>query len=634
MNTPLLTLKNLSLTFSSKKIFDDVTFTLHEGDKIGLLGLNGHGKSTLLKVVARKQTADITVPPFSYDESKDLSLFYVPQEMEGDLSLSLENYFYYFYPHLWEIKLAMDVVGEGLGNAELTEEQMDKLLHKQEELFSQWNQLGADRIYDQYLNYLSAFGLVDHSVLVQSLSGGEQRKVALSLGLSCPHKVVLWDEPTNHLDVETIKLFEEELQNSKKTLMIISHDRSLLHQVVDRILHIQKGKLKTFQGTYAEYLVHLQEEQHRREKQLDVLANHHRREALWMSRGPKARRTKSKKRIEGFSELNERIATLKAQAHGKVDLNLQNSGRKTKQLIEAKNISLQFGQRVLFSGVNFILNKGDKIALMGQNGVGKSSLLQMILGQQEPSSGEILRASALDVGVFSQKRESLPLTKTPWDLVGEGIDFVMSNTGEKKHVVSYLESFLFTAEEVKRPISTFSGGEKNRLQLAQFMKHSRDLWIFDEPTNDLDLETIGILEEELKNYQGALIVVGHDRSFIENVTDQCWLLHDQVMQKFDGGWEQAEAYLEVVALEKQLQKVKPQMEKEKKNKSKSLVKPEVLEKEISSLEAVIADLEQKLGAVDYKSPSSVQDIKKLQESISFKKKELADLYAKWEELQD
>ena len=525
----LLTLQNLSLHYPHKVIFDDVTFTLNQGDKIGVLGLNGHGKSSLFKVIAGQVTPDKTVPPFIYDKNKDFSFFYVPQELSNLQDWTVENYFFEFHPEMGALKRRLDVVNDQLG---IGDGDFDKLINEQERIYSELTKLGEDKIHSQFISYLKFFGVDNHDRTMSSLSGGEQRKVALSLGLSAPQELILWDEPTNHLDLETIQDFEDELESSRKTFMIISHDRSLLNNVVDRIIHIQLGKLRSFSGTYEAYLQFLIDEQKRREKELDKLTNSQRRETAWIRRGVQARRTKSKKRIEDYGSLNKTIQDLKAQAHKSVSLNLQSSGRKTKVLNSAENLTLKFGDRTLFSGLNFSIAKGDKIALLGRNGVGKSSLLKILLGQLEPTSGKVNRAVGLDVGYFSQKREALNDNETPWKMIGEGIDYVMSNTGEKRHVASYLENFLFSSDEIKRPIHTFSGGEKNRLQLAQFMKHARDIWIFDEPTNDLDLETIGILEEELRNYEGALIIVGHDRSFINNVTDKCWVLHDGKLEFF------------------------------------------------------------------------------------------------------
>lgn len=544
--TTLCTLQNLSLTYPHKVIFKDVTFTLNQGDKIGVLGLNGHGKSSFFKVISGTQTPDPSVPAFIFDKNKDFSCLLIPQELPELSKWNIENYFYEFHPQMGKLKFRLDEINEKLGDADGN---FDKLINEQTKLYEELAKLGEDKLHAQYLSYLKYFGVSDYERNMASLSGGEQRKVALSLGLSAPQEIILWDEPTNHLDLETIQDFEEELQASKKTFMVISHDRSLLNNVVDRIIHIHQGKLRSFAGTYEAYLQFLQEDQKRREKELDKLSNLQKRETAWIRRGAQARRTKSKKRIEDYGSLNATIQDLKALAHKQVNLALQSSGRKTKVLLSAEELGLRFGERTLFSGLNFAIAKGDKIALMGRNGTGKSSMLRILLGELEATSGKVNRAQNLDVGYFSQKREVLKDDETPWQMIGEGIDYVISNTGEKRHVAGYLENFLFSSDEIKRPIHTFSGGEKNRLQLAQFMKHSRDIWIFDEPTNDLDLETIGILEEELKNYEGAVIIVGHDRSFIDNVTDKCWVLHEGSLEMFDGGFSQAEAFLEAIHLE-------------------------------------------------------------------------------------
>src|SRR5690606_28370486 len=277
-------------------------------------------------------------------------------------------------------------------------------------------------------------------------------------------------------------------------------------------------------------------------------------------------------------------------------------------LLAAEDLTLKFGERTLFENLNFSIAKGDKIALLGRNGVGKSSLLKILLGDLEASGGTVTRAQGLDVGYFSQKREALKDDETPWTMIGEGIDYVISNTGDKRHVASYLENFLFSSDEIKRPIQTFSGGEKNRLQLAQFMKHARDIWIFDEPTNDLDLETIGILEEELRNYEGALIIVGHDRSFIDNVTDKCWVLHDGKIESFEAGFSQAELFLEAIRLEEEMKKKAPS-EKNTPSPKAETTSPKMtnkernrydqLTKDIEKMENLIAGLKEELASVDY-----------------------------------
>jgi ATP-binding cassette subfamily F protein uup len=636
----LLNLQNLSLHYPHKIIFEDVIFTLNQGDRIGVLGLNGHGKSSLFKIIAGLVTPDTTVPPFIYDKSKDFTFFYVPQELPHLSDWFVEDYFFEFHPQMGKLKRRLDEINEKLGSGE---GDFDKLVSEQSRIYEDLTKLGEEKIHAQYISYLKYFGVEKLDRRMDSLSGGEQRKVALSLGLSAPQELILWDEPTNHLDLETIQDFEEELQNSRKTFMIISHDRSLLNNVVDRILHIQRGKLRSFTGTYEAYLQFLVEDDKRREKELDKLSNQHRRETAWIRRGVQARRTKSKKRIEDYGSLSKTIQELKSEAHKSVSLNLQSSGRKTKILLSVEDLTLRFAQRTLFEGLTFSIAKGDKIALLGRNGVGKSSLLKILLGELAPSSGKVNRAHGLDVGHFSQKRESLNDQHTPWTMIGEGIDYVISNTGEKRHVASYLENFLFSSDEIKRPIHTFSGGEKNRLQLAQFMKHARDIWIFDEPTNDLDLETIGILEEELRNYEGALIVVGHDRSFINNVTDKCWVLHEGKLENFEAGFSQAELFLEAIRLEDELKKKTPGPKLEKnetsllsqKMSNREKNRFEALPLEIEHLELKIDSLKKELALIDYASMDKDKKLhlEKLQSECEKAEKNLEKLYTEWSDLE-
>jgi ATP-binding cassette subfamily F protein uup len=627
--TTLLTLQNLSLHYPHKTIFKDVTFTLNQGDKIGVLGLNGHGKSSLFKVIAELATPDTTVPPFIYDKNKDFSYFYVPQELPNLQDWDVENYFFEFHPELKKLKIKLDRINEGLGSGE---GDFEKLVLEQGKIYDELHKLGEDKLHAQYLSYLKFFGIEKYDRQMSSLSGGEQRKVALSLGLSAPQELILWDEPTNHLDLETIQDFEEELQSSRKTFMIISHDRSLLNNVVDRIIHIQQGKLRSFSGTYEAYLQFLQEDQLRREKELDRLNNMNRRETAWIRRGVQARRTKSKKRIEDYSTLNKTIQDLKAQAHKSVSLDLKSSGRKSKILVSVEDLSLSFGERSLFKNLNFAIAKGDKIALLGRNGIGKSSLLKIILEELAPTSGKVKRLDNLDVGYFSQKREALKDHDTPWTMIGEGIDYVISNTGDKRHVASYLENFLFSSDELKRPIHTFSGGEKNRLQLAQFMKHSRDIWIFDEPTNDLDLETIGILEEELRNYEGALIIVGHDRSFINNVTDKCWVLHEGALENFEAGFSQAEMFLEAIHLEDELKKKSPPLELKKevtkdKMSNKERSRYQELQKEIEKLDAMIQTKKEEMVK------ANISQLVDLQNQLDVFESKMEVLFTEWAELE-
>jgi len=651
--TTLCTLQNLTLTYPHKIIFNQATFSLSEGEKIGVLGLNGHGKTSLFKILAGHQNPDISVPPFQFDRNKDFSVFLVPQEMPMLKNISVADYFFEFYPQFKQVKQDLDKIAAMMGqnqSKKTDDVELGKLLEKQTMLLDKMHELGEDKIYSAYTSYLKYFGMENHQASIESLSGGELRKIALALGLSSPAQIILWDEPTNHLDFETIELFEGELQNSNKTFMIISHDRTLLNNTVDRIVHIQHGTIRSFKGTYAEYLTFLQEEEHRREKEIDKLSNYHRRETAWIRRGAKARRTKSKKRIQDYSNLTSTIQDLKSKSHKQASLAVKDSGRKTKILADFQNISLSFGDRILLKDVSFKIANGDKIAIIGKNGVGKSSLLSLIMGKIQPSTGIVKTAENLSIGFFSQKREDLPLEISPWQWIGEGIDYVISNTGEKRHVTTYLENFLFRTEEIKRPIKTLSGGEKNRLQLAKFMKNSQDIWIFDEPTNDLDLETIGVLEEELKNFPGTLVIVGHDRSFIENVTSKCWLIHDKKIEFFDGGFSQAEFYLEALSLENEASKLNiskttpppDSSSPEKQNLEGSKIsfkdrqRYEEVQKNLNVLETYSSNLKKKIESFDYGSmdKQKTQELEKLQTDLAQVEKKVEVLFEEWAQLEE
>ena len=637
---PLFSFQNLTLTYPHKTLFKNASLTVVEGEKIGVLGLNGHGKSSLFKIVCNLAKPDTTTPSFNMDKSSNFSVFLIPQDMPQGDNLTLDDIFYLFQP---EISLYRNKMRE-LEKRMMAGETSDQILNQQADLFDKLNSLQEDHIYSRYQSYVKHLGLDSDSIKdFSKLSGGEKRKVALALGLSATENLILWDEPTNHLDLETIEWLEDEFQSLQKTLMIISHDRSFLNNVADRIIHIKTGKIHSFKGNYQEYLEFLREEQAKEAKHLDKLNNFQRREKAWIQRGVSARRTKSKKRIDDYQNLLDQIQTVRSQAKKMVNIQLQSSQRKSKIIAEAEELSLSYGDNLLLDKVNFAIQKGDKIAIMGANGTGKTSLLKMLLKLNQPSDGKLRILDNLTIGHFSQNKYELPEEASPWEFIGEGSDFIVSNTGDKRHVAGYLENFLFQSDELKRPIKTFSGGEKSRLQLAKFMKDAQDIWIFDEPTNDLDLETIGILEEELKNYEGSLILVSHDRSFVNNVANKCWLIHDKKLEMFEGGLEQVEAFLETNRLEAQLRSMTPADNcgpngtagKAEKLSNKEKIRLGKIEGEVFELESRIESLKQKLSGFDYNSMNETQlkELELLNKEIPQKEELLNKLMDEWSELE-
>lgn len=641
-------LQNMNLSFGQKVIFDDAKITINQGDRIGLIGLNGHGKSTLFNILNGTLTPDISTPPFVFDKNNDLfKLFLIPQELDTTSypELTISDFWLSFYPEIYELHKKLKKIENELA-VDYTNE---KLINRQQTIMEKYEHLGAWDIENGYMSYLSHFGIERMDTPVSKLSGGEQKKLALSIGLSTKAEFILWDEPTNHLDVETIEKFEDELSSSSKTYMIISHDRYLLNYVTDRIIHIERGSINSFKGTYLQYLEYLEEKEKELAKNLDKLENKHRRELAWMRQGIKARGTRSKKRVEGYVNIKDDIANLKSRAKRVVDLSLQHSGRKSKQLVEITDASFGYTQEKLLEDINILITKSDKIALMGPNGAGKSTLLKIISGDLELSSGNRKALDDFKVITFDQKRESLDENKTPFEIVGDGQDFVHLSDGSTKHVMSYLESFLFAREQVNRPISTMSGGEKNRLQLAMFMKQSADLWIFDEPTNDLDIETIELLERELSDYKAGVIIVGHDRAFLDNTCKTTWLVHDKKIEVFEGGYSQVAPYMQALEMEKKAiesannkkpkgqSQVKAKEEEPSTNKMSYQEKErfKVIENEIAKAEEDIEKLKTEIGSIDYSTPNKETDkkVQKLTFNLAKKEKKLEDLFSEWEVLE-
>ncbi len=620
----LCSLKNINLSFGPKLIFKNADLTINTDDKIGVLGLNGKGKSTLFKILSGQTIPDTSTPPFEYTKSKGFddrafSLFYIPQEipMEGNENKNAKDFFFLFHPELHKL----------YNNSLLDFEQANG-----------WSLLL------EFESYLKFFGLKDSELALKYLSGGEQKKILLSLGLSSKANLILWDEPTNHLDIETIKLFEDELNNFDRAFMIISHDRMLLSKLTNKIFHIENGSIKRFDGSYADYLSYLVTSEETRKRVLDRLKNTLERETAWMRQGVKARGTRSKKRVENYLELKNVVTDIKIQAKKNLDLNLGKSARQTKTLVSANNMSFAYDQaKPLFTNIDFELKKGDKIGLLGKNGVGKTTLLKLILDEIKPTNGNLKTADQLQVQYFSQKRDEVNLDTTPYKLLGDGSDFVILPDLSKRHVISYFESFLFHRDDIHRPLKTFSGGEKSRLQLALNLTKTGDILIFDEPTNDLDLETIEILENKLSLYDGAVIIISHDRTFLSSVTNKIWLIDDARIEKFEGGYDQVAPYLDSIAILDSISEpgletkveVKTEEPKSKKISNKERERLNLIYEEITGTEGKLKIIEDKIAAFDFSKLNDPKngELKILTDAQGFLEEKLLKLYEEVEILE-
>jgi ATP-binding cassette subfamily F protein uup len=639
--TILANLQNISLSFGQKVLFDNGNLTISKNDRIGLIGLNGHGKSTLIKIINSITIPDTSNPPFIYDKNSKLDILYIPQELETKSyeDLNVQNFFLAFYPELLDAFRSLWQIEKNIEkNIEI-----DKNISRQEKALDRIQSLQGWQLAQNYESYLKRFGILDREN-INLLSGGETRKIALAVGLSTNANLVLWDEPTNHLDIETIEAFEDEMMNTNKAFVMVSHDRYLLGNICNKIIHIKHGNIIPFSGNYLQYMEFLEESERERLKELDRLGNQHRRELAWMRQGIKARGTRSKKRVEGYHNMKSDIASLKAQAKKVVNLDLAHSGRKTKQLVEIKEASFSYPEKDILKNITVSIFKGDKIALIGKNGQGKTTLINILQEKLKFNSGKMKSADGLDIKVFSQNRDALPLDKSPFDIIGDGQDFVHLPDGSQKHVNSYLENFLFQSTEIRRPINTLSGGEKNRLQLALFMKEAADLWIFDEPTNDLDIETIEILEDRLRAYKGSVIIISHDRAFLDNIVKTSWLLHNKKLEVFQGGYTQIAPYLHALEMEDELgitdedndvESVVQEPENDKPRMSnKEKMRFKKIEFEIEAAENNVEKFSSSLADFDFSEMTD--DKKKEYENLGISQKEwetkLEGLYEEWEVL--
>jgi len=483
----LLSAQGLGHAFGARALFDDVSFTLSDGDRVGLIGPNGAGKSTLLRILA----GELGVDRGNVARRGGLRVAYLPQMPTFEPGAT--------------VRAAIAAGTKATGSWE-DEARVDELIAK---LGLGGPEAGADQ-------------------LVERLSGGWSKRVALARALVGHPDLLLLDEPTNHLDVESILWLERFLAAARFATVTVTHDRLFLQRISNRILELDRrnaGGLLDVAGDYATYVERKADNMAAQERREDVLRNTLRRETEWLRRGPKARSTKQEARIQRAGALSEEVAELGTRnTQRSVDLDFQGTGRKTKRLIEAKAVSVSYGDRAVFQSIDLIVGPGSRLGLLGPNGCGKSTLLRVLTGAQAPTAGEVSRVHGLEIAFFEQDRAALDPARTVADTVCPDGDFVQFR-GARQHRHGYLERFLFRSEQMSQPVGRLSGGEQSRLLVAQLMLRPASVLVLDEPTNDLDLATLGILEDALTSFEGAVLLVTHDRYFLDQVATQILAFH-------------------------------------------------------------------------------------------------------------
>ncbi|BDP35228.1 ABC transporter ATP-binding protein [Vibrio parahaemolyticus] len=631
----LLTIHNAQLAFGDHPLLDRAEFALQENERVCLVGRNGAGKSTLMKVLA----GDILLDDGKIQITQDV----VVSRLEQDPPRNQEGTVYeYVSGGLAEIGEQLKIYHDllDLVAQDPSEKNINRLAKTQEQL----DHSNAWRFDDRVKNVLSALKL-SPDTLLRDLSGGWQRKAALARALVCDPDVLLLDEPTNHLDVTTIEWLENFLKDFKGSIIFISHDRAFIKSMATRIVDLDRGQLSSFPGDYDNYLLEKEEMLRVEEMQNAEFDKKLAQEEVWIRQGIKARRTRNEGRVRALKKLREERRD-RREVQGKVNLNIDDASRSGKIVFEAENVSFAYDGKQIVDSFSFNIMRGDRIALIGPNGCGKSTVLKLLLGQLEAQSGRLHCGTKLEVAYFDQYREILDPEKTVIDNLADGKQEVMVG-GRQRHALSYLQDFLFAPKRARTPVKALSGGEKNRLLLARILLKPNNLLILDEPTNDLDIETLELLEEMLANYQGTLLLVSHDREFVDNTVTTSWIFEgDGVIEEFVGGYHDAkqqrdQALAVRFSTEKPAKKEKVVEETPKttqpKNNSKKLSyklqrELEALPAKLEQLESDIETLQEQVNDPEFFA-KPVEQTQPVLEQLAALEQELEIAFERWEELE-
>jgi ATP-binding cassette subfamily F protein uup len=528
---PYLSLENASLAFGLHPLLDKVNFQLHENERVALIGRNGVGKSSLLKVFAGQAKLDDGIAWIS----PNARVVYVPQEpnLNGDHTV-----FQAVSQGLGGVDtLLIDYhqTSSALSQPQLSSAEQARLMLHLEDLQHQLDTQDGWQFSHRVDTVLSKLGLAA-DVKIHTLSGGWRKRVALAQALVANPEVLLLDEPTNHLDLPAIEWLENLLLDFQGSVLFITHDRRFLNRVVTRIVELDRGRFTEFNGNFEFY-------QQKKQALLEVEATHNAefdkflaQEEVWIRQGVKARLKRSIGRVHRLERLREERTT-RRERQGSVNLRLDQGERSGKLVAELIDVSKSFGDQPMINHFSCRVLRGDRIGLLGPNGAGKSTLLKLILGELEPDSGSVRRGSNLQIAYFDQMREQLNEEATLIDTINPGSDYIEIGQ-ERRHIMGYLEDFLFPPARARSPVKSLSGGERNRLLLARLFTRPANVLVLDEPTNDLDIETLELLEQLLQDFSGTLFLVSHDRAFLENTTTQIISFDGNgKLTEFNGGYD-------------------------------------------------------------------------------------------------
>jgi ATP-binding cassette subfamily F protein uup len=517
----IIRLNDVSLTFGEVPVFAHVDFSIEPGERVCLIGRNGAGKTTLMRLI----TGAIQADHGEIAIQRDALIGLLEQELPADEGLTVRQI---VRSGFGPIQVLLDRF-ESLSRASAAADARElQALQSRIDLLDGWR---LDQRVEQLLSDLA----LPAERRLSELSGGWRRRVSLARAIACRPDLLLLDEPTNHLDLVTIEWLESHVQRFPGAVLFISHDRAFLDRIATRIVEIDRGRLISFPGDYLAFLQRRHELADEEKSQNALFDKKLATEEAWIRQGIKARRTRNEGRVRALMKLREERAARIAPAR-KPRIAIEPAEQSGRKVIDARHITHGFGGRHLFHDLSVRIMRGDRVALIGNNGVGKTTLLRILLGEIVPQQGTVKTGTGIQVGYFGQLRETLDPEKTVAQVVGDGYDYVRLH-GRDVHVIGYLQGFLFSARRAMTPVKALSGGERNRVILARLFTRPSNLLVLDEPTNDLDVETLEVLEDQLQRYEGTLIIVSHDRMFVDGVATSTLAFETGgVVRRYPGGY--------------------------------------------------------------------------------------------------
>ncbi|CDL87421.1 ABC transporter ATP-binding protein [Xenorhabdus cabanillasii] len=629
----LISLSGAWLSFSDAPLLDNVELHIEENERVCLVGCNGAGKSTLLRVLAKEQMLDDG--QVTYEQ--DLIVARLQQDPPRDVEGTVFDFVAEGVKEQAEYIKAFHQVSR-LVETDPSDKNLNQLAELQEVLDIRGLWLLDSRIND-VLKQLS----LPAEAKLSSLSGGWLRKAALGRALVSSPKVLFLDEPTNHLDIDTIEWLENFLKDFNGSLVFISHDRSFIRSMATRIVDLDRGKLISWPGNYDKYLEGKEEALRVEELQNAEFDKKLAQEEVWIRQGIKARRTRNEGRVRALKALRVERSE-RRNVMGTAKMQVEEATRSGKIVFELENVNYQIGDKSLVKNFSAQIQRGDKIALVGPNGCGKTTLLKLMLGDLSADSGRIHCGTKLEVAYFDQHRAALDPDKTVMDNLAEGKQEVVVN-GRPRHVLGYLQDFLFHPKRAMTPVRALSGGERNRLLLARLFLKPSNLLILDEPTNDLDVETLELLEELVDGYSGTVILVSHDRQFVDNSVTECWVfegngeINNYVGGYFDAQQQRAQTVsLRQSSVKKEKVEAKPVKTKEATKRSNNKISYHLL-RELEQLPSLLETLEQEIEQLQTQVSDpeffnqSHEIIQNVLQELADKEQELEKAFDRWQELE-